>query len=357
MFWTGLVSSGGRLRRAMRKWGVAVVVASGLAAGAAAVHARAPETPATVPPVALATLPQEAQATHQRILSGGPFPYRQGRHRVRQPRTLAAAPGSGPLPGIHREDARGQRTVARVASFAAAVHRPAPRPVITPTITTRASAASCSERRHRPICSFCFPRRKATMELQTIRPNIVQAIRAYRVDDLMKAAAPSGQHFLYANLSSTQSKQEVLEAIAAGVHLPGALRQEPRCPVRLHDRPRAQGRPAAGLRGRARADCPTTRASTARRASSCWRSSATPPNSGGSDEYRSGVSILFSSPLPGIRVMGAGDGSGPGKRSQGSEGGAQERHQPQLRHEHADDEQRFRHRGVVERRVDRRTGA
>ena len=27
------------------------------------------------------------------------------------------------------------------------------------------------------------------MQLQTIRPNLVQAIRAYRVDDLMQAAA------------------------------------------------------------------------------------------------------------------------------------------------------------------------
>jgi ribonuclease T1 len=46
-----------------------------LAAGAAAVLARAPETPSTVLSVAMATLPQEAQVTHQRILGGGPFPY------------------------------------------------------------------------------------------------------------------------------------------------------------------------------------------------------------------------------------------------------------------------------------------
>jgi hypothetical protein len=57
-------------------------------------------------------------------------------------------------------------------------------------------------------------RRIATMELQTIRSNIVQAIRAYRVDDLMSAAQAAGQHFLYANLSATQSKQEVLDGIA-----------------------------------------------------------------------------------------------------------------------------------------------
>ena len=73
MFWTGPVSSGSMLRRAVRKWGVAAAVASGLAAGAA-LHARGPEA-IDLPPVALSAMPAEAQATHQRILSGGPFPY------------------------------------------------------------------------------------------------------------------------------------------------------------------------------------------------------------------------------------------------------------------------------------------
>jgi len=58
------------------------------------------------------------------------------------------------------------------------------------------------------------------MLLQTVRPNIVQAIRAYRVDDLMKAAGDAGQHFLYANLSQAQSKQEVLEQIATAFTFP-----------------------------------------------------------------------------------------------------------------------------------------
>ena len=52
------------------------------------------------------------------------------------------------------------------------------------------------------------------MLLQTIRPNIVQSIRAYRVDELMQAASNADQHFLYANLTAAQSKQEVLESIA-----------------------------------------------------------------------------------------------------------------------------------------------
>ena len=58
------------------------------------------------------------------------------------------------------------------------------------------------------------------MQLQTVRPNIVQAIRAYRVDDLMKAAGDAGQHFLYANLSQAQSKQDVLEQIATAFTFP-----------------------------------------------------------------------------------------------------------------------------------------
>ena len=58
------------------------------------------------------------------------------------------------------------------------------------------------------------------MLLQTVRPNIVQSIRAYRVDDLMQAAANADQHFLYANLTTAQSKQEVLEGIAEAFLFP-----------------------------------------------------------------------------------------------------------------------------------------
>ncbi len=58
------------------------------------------------------------------------------------------------------------------------------------------------------------------MLLQTVRPNIVQAIRAYRVEDLMQAAENAGQHFLYANLDGTQNKQEVLEKIAESFLFP-----------------------------------------------------------------------------------------------------------------------------------------
>jgi RNAse (barnase) inhibitor barstar len=58
------------------------------------------------------------------------------------------------------------------------------------------------------------------MLLQTIRPNIVQAIRAYRVEDLMREAHAAGQHFLYASVGEAQSKQEVLERIAESFTFP-----------------------------------------------------------------------------------------------------------------------------------------
>lgn len=58
------------------------------------------------------------------------------------------------------------------------------------------------------------------MLLQTVRPNIVQAIRAFRVEDLAQAAQDSGQHFLYANLGNAQSKQEVMESIAEAFLFP-----------------------------------------------------------------------------------------------------------------------------------------
>jgi ribonuclease T1 len=77
VFRTGLDSSSAVLRRALHKWGAAVVVATGLAAGGVqtAAVARTPENPAAVVSVGLSTLPLEAQATHRLILAGGPFPY------------------------------------------------------------------------------------------------------------------------------------------------------------------------------------------------------------------------------------------------------------------------------------------
>jgi RNAse (barnase) inhibitor barstar len=55
---------------------------------------------------------------------------------------------------------------------------------------------------------------KDTPLLKGVRTNIVQSIRAFRVQDLADAARALGHHFLYANLATAQSKQDVLDMIA-----------------------------------------------------------------------------------------------------------------------------------------------
>ncbi|MCB2030876.1 MAG: barnase inhibitor, partial [Rhodoferax sp.] len=57
------------------------------------------------------------------------------------------------------------------------------------------------------------PRQEAEAPLRGVRSNIVQSIRAFRVQDLQDAAQSLGHHFLYANLANAQSKQEVLDMI------------------------------------------------------------------------------------------------------------------------------------------------
>ncbi len=56
--------------------------------------------------------------------------------------------------------------------------------------------------------------------LKGVRSNIVQSIRAFRVQELQDVARTLGQHFLYANLATAQSKQDVLDLIAQQFMLP-----------------------------------------------------------------------------------------------------------------------------------------
>jgi RNAse (barnase) inhibitor barstar len=53
----------------------------------------------------------------------------------------------------------------------------------------------------------------AELPLRGIRTNIVQSIRAFRVPDLQEAAKALCHHFLYANLATAQSKQDVVDLI------------------------------------------------------------------------------------------------------------------------------------------------
>ena len=57
-------------------------------------------------------------------------------------------------------------------------------------------------------------RQSQEIPLKGVRTNIVQSIRAFRVNDLQDAAAQLNQHFLYANLANAQTKQDVLDMIA-----------------------------------------------------------------------------------------------------------------------------------------------
>lgn len=56
--------------------------------------------------------------------------------------------------------------------------------------------------------------------LRHVRSNIVQSIRAFRIQDLQQAAHATGQHFLYANLAHAQTKQDALDLIAVQFHFP-----------------------------------------------------------------------------------------------------------------------------------------
>jgi RNAse (barnase) inhibitor barstar len=57
-------------------------------------------------------------------------------------------------------------------------------------------------------------RENAMNLFKSVRPNIVQSIRAFRVADLAESAASLGQHFLYANCAAATTKSEVLDVIA-----------------------------------------------------------------------------------------------------------------------------------------------
>lgn len=81
MFSTGSACQRVAPRQALLKWGLSgllTLAAAGLSVGLPGPSAaRTPETNVGLPPVALTTLPREAQATHRLILKGGPFPYQK----------------------------------------------------------------------------------------------------------------------------------------------------------------------------------------------------------------------------------------------------------------------------------------
>mgnify|MGYP001575440986 CR=1 FL=1 len=56
--------------------------------------------------------------------------------------------------------------------------------------------------------------------LSSLAPNLVQSIRAFRVNDLQSEATGLGQHFLYAYCGDAQSKEAVLSRVATSFCFP-----------------------------------------------------------------------------------------------------------------------------------------
>ena len=143
------------------------------------------------------------------------------------------------------------------------------------------------------------------MLLQTVRPNIVQSIRAFRVEDLMQAAQSASQHFLYVNLTTAQSKQDVLDAIAQAFLFPAHFGKNLDalfdCMTDLVHKAGAQ--PGFVVVLEQLPDNPRFDREAREQLLEVFRDAA---DYWANDEYRSGASILFSSPLPRNRVMGAG---------------------------------------------------
>ena len=128
--------------------------------------------------------------------------------------------------------------------------------------------------------------------LRGVRTNIVQSIRAFRVQDLQDAAASLGQHFLYANLAHAQSKQDVLDLIAAQFTFPSHFGKNFDALYDCMTDPLHKSGPQPGfILGLEQVPA------TGRRASSCSIPSAMRQISGATARFRSAVSILFCSPF------------------------------------------------------------
>ncbi len=80
MFLIGLTSGRSLVSQAARRAGSNLVLSVSLGLGfglafSGDLQAKTPNQASDLPPVALVTLPAQAQATHKLILNGGPFPY------------------------------------------------------------------------------------------------------------------------------------------------------------------------------------------------------------------------------------------------------------------------------------------
>jgi RNAse (barnase) inhibitor barstar len=70
------------------------------------------------------------------------------------------------------------------------------------------------------LSSTPSPNEEGMSLFSTVQPNIVQSIRAFRVQDLHDEAQRLQEHFLYAYCATAQSKQQVLETISTSFLFP-----------------------------------------------------------------------------------------------------------------------------------------
>lgn len=61
--------------------------------------------------------------------------------------------------------------------------------------------------------------------LSSLAPNLVQSIRAFRINELQAEASSLGQHFLYAYCGDVQSKEAVLGRVATSFCFPSHFGQ------------------------------------------------------------------------------------------------------------------------------------
>ena len=115
-----------------------------------------------------------------------------------------------------------------------------------------------------------------------------------------------GHHFLYANLATAQSKQDVLDMIAQQFTFPSHFGKNFDALYDCMTDPLHKSGPQPGFIV-VLEHIPANGSSTRKRANSCWTSSATPPTTGQTEKYHFAVSILFRSPFRTTRPSGTGE--------------------------------------------------
>lgn len=87
-------------------------------------------------------------------------------------------------------------------------------------VALRDSAPSRQPAAPEAATTLAIPEEAVKNIFKTVRPNIVQSIRAFRVVDLASEAQRLEQHFIYANCAAAITKGEVMETISSAFFFP-----------------------------------------------------------------------------------------------------------------------------------------